>query len=381
MYKMNNFCQNLPTNYLFAEIAERVAFYEKKYPKRKIISLGIGDVSRPLVPAVIEALHKAVNELEEIKTFRGYGPAGGYSFLKQAMANEIPVEADEIFISDGAKSDLGNIQEMFAKDCMVAVCNPTYPVYEETNLMAGRTIQCLECEKENGFIPRIPEEAPDIIYLCSPNNPTGIAMKKKELQKWVDYANKYGCLIVFDAAYEAYIEEIDVPHSIYECEGARQCAIEIRSFSKNAGFTGLRLGAMIVPKELPLHSLWIRRQSVRYNGAPYIVQRAAEAIYTEEGKKQISEQIAYYKRNARVILETLKKSGFEVYGGINAPYIWMKTPDGFDSWKYFEFLIEKAGVVVTPGVGFGSEGEGYVRLSALNSYENTLEAMKRVKSL
>ena len=381
MYKINNFCQNLPSNYLFAEVEERVSFYKKKNPGQKIISFGIGDVSRPLVPSIIEALHKAVDEQEEIKTFRGYGPAGGYSFLKHEMIKEIPVEADEIFISDGAKSDLGNLQEMFAGDCVVAVCDPSYPVYEEINLMAGRTIHYLKCEKENNFYPQIPKEAPDIIYLCSPNNPTGIAMKKKELQKWVDYANEHGCLIVFDAAYEAYIEEIDVPHSIYECEGARRCSIEIRSFSKNAGFTGLRLGAMIVPKELPLHSLWVRRQSVRYNGAPYIVQRAAEAIYTEEGKKQISEQIAYYKRNARVILETLEKSGFEVYGGINAPYIWMKTPDGFDSWKYFEFLIEKAGVVVTPGVGFGSAGEGYVRLSALNSYENTLEAMKRMEYL
>ena len=317
---------------------------------------------------------------------------------KDYQARGCDIKADEIFVSDGAKSDSGNIGDIFSQDNKIAVCDPVYPVYVDTNVMAGRTgtydaatgtwsnVIYMPCTKETNFAPEIPEETPDIIYLCFPNNPTGSTITKELLQKWVDYANKNGAVIIYDAAYEAYITEEDVPHSIFECEGARTCAIELRSFSKNAGFTGVRLGATIIPKDLKcgdvmLHSLWARRHGTKYNGAPYIVQKAGAAVYTEAGKAQIKEQIAYYQKNARTIYEGLKNAGYTVSGAVNSPYVWLKTPDNMTSWEFFDFLLEKANVVGTPGSGFGPSGEGYFRLTAFGSYENTLEAIKRIENI
>ena len=328
----------------------------------------------------------------------------GYEFLRSAMAKNdyqdkgCDIKADEIFISDGAKCDSGNIQEIFAKDNKIAVCDPVYPVYVDTNVMAGRTgvydqksetwsdVIYMPCTKETGFAPQLPKETPDIIYLCFPNNPTGSTITKAQLQEWVDYANKAGAVIIYDAAYEAYISEADVPHTIYECEGARTCAIELRSFSKNAGFTGVRLGATVIPKDLickdvMLHSLWARRHGTKYNGAPYIVQKAGEAVYSEAGKAQLKEQVAYYMKNAAVIYEGLKEAGYNVSGGVNAPYIWLETPKGMTSWEFFDYLLERANVVGTPGSGFGPSGEGYFRLTAFGSYENTVRAIERIKKI
>ena len=378
--------------------------YKEENPDKEVISLGIGDVTQPLVPAIIDALHGAVEEMAHAETFHGYAPDLGYEFLRRAIAKNdyqdrgCDVAADEIFVSDGAKSDSGNIQEIFGTDNKVAVCDPVYPVYVDTNVMAGRTgeyntvrenfdgVIYMPCRKENGFLPELPSEVPDLIYLCFPNNPTGSAITKDELQKWVDYANKNGCVIIYDAAYEAYISEENVPHSIYECEGARTCAIELRSFSKNAGFTGVRLGFTVIPKELvrdgvSLHSLWARRHGTKFNGAPYIVQKAGEAVYSEAGKAQLKDQVGYYMRNAKLIHDELTKAGFSVSGGVNAPYIWLETPDKMTSWEFFDYLLKNANVVGTPGSGFGSHGEGYFRLTAFGTYENTLKAIDSIKSL
>ena len=404
MFRVNEDYLKLPGSYLFSTIGKKVAAYTEANPDKRIIRLGIGDVTKPLAPAVIESLHRAVDEMAHAETFRGYAPDLGYEFLRSAMAKNdyqergCDIRADEIFISDGAKCDSGNIQEIFAKDNKIAVCDPVYPVYVDTNVMAGRTgtydvksetwsdVIYMPCTKETGFAPELPKETPDIIYLCFPNNPTGSAITKSQLQEWVDYANKVGAVIIYDAAYEAYITEEDVPHTIYECEGARACAIELRSFSKNAGFTGVRLGATVIPKDLKsgdvtLHSLWARRHGTKYNGAPYIVQRAGEAVYSEAGKAQLKEQIADYMKNAGVIYEGLKDAGYNVSGGVNAPYIWLETPKGMTSWEFFDYLLEKANVVGTPGSGFGPSGEGYFRLTAFGSYENTVEAIERIKKL
>ena len=404
MFRVNENYQKLPGSYLFSTIGKKVAAYQAANPDRKIIRLGIGDVTQPLAPAIIEALHKAVDEMAVKETFRGYAPDLGYDFLRNAIvendykARGCDISADEIFVSDGAKSDSGNIQEIFGPDCKIAVCDPVYPVYVDSNVMAGRTgtynattetwsdVIYMPTTAENNFVPAFPETTPDLIYICCPNNPTGTTLKKSELQAWVDYANEKGAVIIYDAAYEAYISEDDVPHSIYQCEGAKTCAIEIRSFSKNAGFTGVRLGFTVVPKELKcgevsLNAMWARRHGTKFNGAPYIVQRAGEAVYSPEGKAQLKEQVAYYMKNASTIKKGLADAGYEVYGGVNAPYIWLKTPEGMTSWEFFDHLLEKANVVGTPGSGFGPSGEGYFRLTAFGQYENTLEALERIKAL
>ena len=404
MFKINENYLKLPGSYLFSNIAKKVKGFTDSNPEKKIIRLGIGDVTLPLSPVVISALHGAVDEMANKDQFKGYAPDLGYEFLRQAIAENdyqsrgVTIALDEIFISDGAKSDSGNIGEIFSEDNKIAVCDPVYPVYVDTNVMAGRTgdyvpesgkwtnVIYMPCTKENNFVPELPKEQPDIIYLCYPNNPTGSTITKDELQKWVDYANKIGAVIIYDAAYEAYISEEDVPHTIYECEGAKTCAIEIRSFSKNAGFTGTRLGFTIVPKELKsgdvmLNSLWARRHGTKFNGAPYIIQAAGAAVYSEEGKKQTKEMIAYYMNNAKVIRDGLLDAGYSVSGGVNAPYIWLETPKDMTSWQFFDYLLNEAGVVGTPGSGFGPSGEGYFRLTAFGTYESTLEAIERIKKL
>ncbi|SFG15890.1 LL-diaminopimelate aminotransferase apoenzyme [Lachnospiraceae bacterium C7] len=404
MVTVNENYLKLPGSYLFSTIAKKVSAFEASNPDKKIIRLGIGDVTQPLAPAIIDALHKAVDEMASPETFRGYAPDLGYEFLRKAIvendykARNCAIEEDEIFVSDGAKSDSGNIQELFGQDCKIAVCDPVYPVYIDSNVMAGRTgvydkatevwsnVIYMPTTAENNFVPEFPKETPDVIYLCLPNNPTGTTLSKTDLQKWVDYANKNKAVIIYDAAYEAYISEDDVAHSIYECEGARTCAIEIRSFSKNAGFTGVRLGFTVVPKDLKvgeasLHDMWARRHGTKFNGAPYIVQRAGEAVYSDAGKAQLKEQVAYYMQNAKIIKEGLKDAGYTVFGGVNAPYIWLKTPDKMTSWDFFDFLLEKANVVGTPGSGFGPSGEGYFRLTAFGSQENSIKALERIKNL
>ena len=355
-------------------------------------------------PAIIDAMHKAVDEMGIAATFHGYAPDLGYEFLRKAISDNdykargCDISADEIFVSDGAKSDSANIQELFSANSRIAVTDPVYPVYVDSNVMAGRTgtydaqketwsnVIYMPSTADNGFVPELPKEVPDMIYLCLPNNPTGTTLKKEQLQVWVDYANKNGSVIIFDAAYEAYISEADVPHSIYECNGAKTCAIELRSFSKNAGFTGVRLGFTVVPKELKcgdvsLHAMWARRHGTKFNGAPYIVQRAGEAVYSEAGKAQLKDQVAYYMNNAKTIKTGLAEAGFTVYGGVNAPYIWLKTPDQMTSWEFFDYLLENANVVGTPGSGFGPSGEGYFRLTAFGNYENTVKALERIKAL
>ena len=393
MYRINENYLKLPGSYLFSTIAKKVAAFSEKETRQRVIRMGIGDVTQPLCPAVIQALHKAVDEMGSAETFHGYGPENGYAFLRERMAEVdyaargANIAADEIFISDGAKSDSGNIQEIFSLNSTVAVCDPVYPVYLDTNVMAGRSgdydtaegvyagITYLPCTAENEFTPEFPAgKAPDL---------------------WVDYANENGSVILFDAAYEAYITEPDVPHTIYECEGARTCAIELRSFSKKAGFTGLRLGATVVPhdlrkrvkradgttEEVELHALWSRRHGTKFNGAPYIVQRAGEAVYSEAGQRETAEQVAYYMRNAHAMYKVLKEAGFAVYGGVNAPYVWVKTPGAMTSWEFFDTLLEKAAVVGTPGSGFGPHGEHYFRFSAFGSREDTEEAMARIRAL
>ena len=404
MFQINENYQKLPGSYLFSTIAKKVNAYQAANPDANIIRLGIGDVTQPIAPAIIEAMHKAVDEMGHAETSRGYAPDLGYDFLRKAIADNdyrargCDISEDEIFVSDGAKSDSANIQELFSTNSRIAVCDPVYPVYVDSNVMAGRTgsydkeketwsdVIYMPCTAENNFVPEFPKETPDMIYLCLPNNPTGTTLTKSQLQEWVDYANKVGAVIIYDAAYEAYISESDVAHSIYECEGARTCAIELRSFSKNAGFTGVRLGFTVVPKDLKcgevsLNAMWARRHGTKFNGAPYIVQRAGEAVYSDAGKAQLKEQVAYYMNNAKTIKEGLAAAGYTVFGGVNAPYVWLKTPSGMTSWEFFDFLLEKANVVGTPGSGFGPSGEGYFRLTAFGNYENTVRALERIKAL
>lgn len=400
MFKINDNFAKLPQSYLFSDIAKRVAAYTEAHPEQSVIRLGIGDVTRPLAPAVVEAMKQACDEMGAAATFRGYGPEQGYDFLREAIvendyrARNIDIAPDEIFVSDGAKSDTGNIGDIFGKDNAVAVCDPVYPVYVDTNAMAGRAGELgadgrwsnliyMPCTEENGFAPALPEKKADMIYLCFPNNPTGASITYEGLKQWVDYALKNGSVILYDSAYEAFITE-DIPHSIFEIDGAKECAIEFRSFSKTAGFTGTRCGYTVVPKALQcngvsVNALWNRRQTTKFNGVPYIVQRGAEAVYSPEGQAQIRETIAYYLNNAKVIREGLAEAGFTVYGGVNAPYIWLKTPDGMTSWQFFDELINKAGVVGTPGSGFGPSGEGYFRLTSFGSLQNSVAAIERIK--
>lgn len=404
MYKINENYLKLQGSYLFSTIAKKVNAYTQAHPDKPIIRLGIGDVTQPLAPAVIEALHAAVDEMADAATFHGYAPDLGYEFLRNKIAEKdykalgCDIAPDEIFVSDGAKCDSGNIQELFDINNRIAVCDPVYPVYVDSNVMAGRTgtfdkasetwsnVIYMPCTKENDFVPEFPKENPDIIYLCYPNNPSGAAITKSQLQEWVDYANRIGAVIIYDAAYEAYISEENVPHTIYECDGARNCAIELKSYSKKAGFTGLRLAYTVVPKSLKsgdasLHDMWARRHGTKYNGAPYIVQKAGEAVYSPAGEAQIKDQIAYYMKNASTIKSGLADAGFEVYGGVNSPYIWLKTPGSMTSWEFFDHLLETVQVVGTPGSGFGPSGEGYFRLTAFGTYENSLKALERIKTL
>ena len=397
-----NYC-NLKESFLFADIAHKVSAYAEAHPDKKIIRLGIGDVTLPLAKCVVDAMAKAVAEMGVQSTFRGYGPEQGYDFLHAALVKYyasfgVTLESDEIFISDGAKSDCANITDIFSNANTILIPDPVYPVYVDSNVMAGRTgtydkatetwsdVIYMPCTAANNFVPEFPKETPDMIYLCLPNNPTGTTLTKDQLQEWVDYANKVGAVIIYDAAYEAYISEDNVAHSIYECKGARTCAIELRSFSKNAGFTGVRLGFTVVPKDLKcgdvsLNAMWARRHGTKFNGAPYIVQRAGEAVYSAEGKAQLKDQVAYYMKNAKTIKEGLKDAGYTVFGGVNAPYIWLKTPENMTSWEFFDYLLEKANVVGTPGSGFGPSGEGYFRLTAFGNYENTVKALERIKAL
>lgn len=400
--KINDNFLKIQSSYLFSNIAKKVNAYTAANPDKPIIRLGIGDVTRPLAPACITAMHKAVDDMADEKTFMGYPPEYGHKWILNAIAENdyrargVDIDESEIFLSDGAKSDCGNIGDILSVDNKVAVCDPVYPVYVDTNVMAGRSgdfvnggwsnIYYMPCTAENNFLPSLPTEKVDIIYLCFPNNPTGMAITKSELKKWVDYANENGSLILFDSAYEAFITEDDVPHSIYEIEGAKTCAIEFRSFSKTAGFTGVRCGYTVVPHALKaddgteLNSLWARRQATKFNGVSYITQRAAEAVYSEEGKKQVREIIAYYQHNAKVIYNGLKDCGFTVYGAKNSPYVWLKTPDNMGSWEFFDTLLNEIQVVGTPGEGFGPSGEGYFRLTAFGSAENTAAAVERIKN-
>ena len=397
MIKINEHYAEIGNNYLFAEVARRVREYKQNHPDKKVISLGIGDVTEPIAPAVIEAIHRATEEMSKHETMRGYAPDYGYDFLIKAILKNdftdrgIHVEADEIFVSDGAKSDTGNIGDILAEDNYIAITDPAYPVYVDTNKMAGRKIELLPCTPANGFIPSFPDQTADVIYLCYPNNPTGTVLNRNQLQRWVDYALENKSLILFDAAYEAFISEEDIPHSIFEMEGARKCAIEFRSFSKTAGFTGMRAGYTVIPKEImavtskgeniSLNSLWKRRQSTKFNGTAYIVQRGAEAVYSPEGKKQTREIISYYMQNAQLIKSSLLNLGFECYGGTNAPYIWCKTADNLSSWEFFDLLLNKAQVVGTPGSGFGKSGEGFFRFTAFGQRKDTEEAVDRIKKL
>ncbi|MBE5787693.1 MAG: LL-diaminopimelate aminotransferase [Clostridiales bacterium] len=397
--KINKSLSSMPAGYLFAEIAKRVKEFSAAHPDAHILRLGIGDVTRPLVPAVVDEMIAAAKEMGTPEGFRGYGPDFGYDFLvsaiieKDYIARGVSLSKEEVFISDGAKSDVGNLQELFAADAKIAVTDPVYPVYVDSNAMAGRlgkfengkwsNLCYLPCNAENGFVPDLPSEKVDVIYLCYPNNPTGTVLNKDQLKKFVDWALENEALIVYDAAYKAFITEEDVPQSIYEIEGAKKCAMECCSFSKTAGFTGTRCAYTIVPKELifdgvSLNRIWGRRQATKFNGVSYPIQRAAAAIYTDEGHAQIMESIAYYLENARIIREGLEKAGIQVYGGVNAPYIWMKTPDGMGSWEFFDLLLNKAHVVGTPGEGFGPSGEGYFRLTAFNTRENTIAAVERI---
>ena len=389
--KINNHYLDLQDSYLFSTIAKKVNEYQTAHPEADVIRLGIGDVTMPLVPAVIEALHGAVDDMGKKETFHGYGPEQGYGFLKEALqkyyqSHGVELEQDEIFVSDGAKSDCGNILDIFGLDNVVLVPDPVYPVYVDTNIMAGRTIRYMDANESNGFLP-LPDESvhADIVYLCSPNNPTGAVYNHEQLKAWVDYALKENAVILFDAAYEAFTTE-GLPKSIYEVEGAKKCAIELCSLSKTAGFTGTRCGYTVVPMELEregvkLNKLWLRRQTTKFNGVPYIVQKGAAAVFSEEGQKQIKETLAVYQENAKIIADAFTEMGIWFTGGKNSPYIWMKWPDGMTSWEYFDYLLNEANVVGTPGSGFGKNGEGFFRLTAFNNKENTLEAVRRIKAL
>lgn len=407
MVKINENFLKMEDSYLFSTVANKVAKYQQDNPDKNIIKLGIGDVTKPIANKIIEQMKKAVDELGKSNTFRGYGPEQGYEFLRKAIVKYdyekrgVQILQDEVFISDGSKCDCGNIVDLFDINNKIAITDPVYPVYLDTNIMSGRTgkyntetgkydgVIYIPCTSENGFIPELPQEVPDIIYLCFPNNPTGTVINKKELTKWVNYAKDNNAIILYDSAYEAFITEEDIPHTIYEIEGAKEVAIEFKSFSKTAGFTGIRCAYTIVPKELKIKSnngkevslnkLWNRRQCTKFNGVSYITQRAAEAIYTEEGQKEIKENIKYYLENAKIIREGLDEVGIQYCGGINSPYIWLKVPKNMGSWEFFDMLLEKANVVGTPGVGFGPSGEGYFRLTAFGERENTEDAMKRIK--
>lgn len=408
MFHINDNFTLLAESYLFSEVAKRINAYKEAHSEVDIIRMGIGDVTRPLCKAAIEAMHKAVDDQADSSTFHGYGPEQGYAFLREAIvehdyrARGIDMDADEIFVSDGAKSDTGNIGDILARGNRVAVTDPVYPVYVDTNVMGGRAgvldtdgcwsdIIYLPVTAENGFVPALPSEVPDMIYLCYPNNPTGTTLTREQLKVWVDYARAHHSLILFDSAYETFIRQDDVPHSIYEIEGAKEVAIEFRSFSKTAGFTGVRCGYTVVPKALKgvdskgemvsLNHLWNRRQCTKFNGASYISQRAAAAVYTPEGKQQTRETVDYYLRNAEVLRQGLLDAGFEVFGGTNAPYVWIKTPDETTSWEFFDILLDRCHVAGTPGSGFGPSGEGYIRLTAFNTYENTVEAISRIKKV
>ena len=390
--KLNTNYSNINDSYLFSTVAKKVAAYQAANPQKKVLRLGIGDVTLPLAPAVIAALHSAVDEMAHKETFRGYGPEQGYGFLKDAIAayyaeRGVQLENDEIFVSDGAKSDLGNILDIFSQDNVVLVPDPVYPVYVDTNVMAGRKIIYMNATAENGFLP-MPDYSvdADIIYLCSPNNPTGAAYTKAQLKEWVDYANKKGAVILYDAAYECFVSDEELARSIYQVEGAKTCAIEFCSFSKMAGFTGTRCGWTVVPDEiisdgLSANKMWLRRQTTKFNGVPYIVQRAAAAVFTPEGRSQIAENLGYYKKNAKLIADGLKEVGVWFTGGEHSPYIWFRCPGGMKSWEFFDYLLENAQVVGTPGAGFGVNGEGFFRLTAFGSHEVTAEAMERIKKL
>jgi len=380
-----NFSRLVPS-YLFSEIAARQKVFSAAHPEVKIIRMGIGDVTRPLAPAVIEAMHLAVDDCARPETFHGYGPEHGYAFLRELIAQQdyagLGIGPDEIFISDGAKSDLGNLVDLFDDRNVVGIPTPVYPVYVDTNLMRGRTIRYIDCTEADGFTGQIPDFPVDILYLCYPNNPTGAAISREKLTAWVDYAHANGIIIIYDSAYEAFIREPSLPHSIFEIEGAKECAIEVRSYSKTAGFTGIRCGYTVIPKELgPLGAMWERRQGCKFNGASYISQRGAAAIYTPEGRRQVRDDIDAYLENAALIRSGLEAIGLHATGGENAPYIWARTPEGMDSWKFFDLCLEKAGVVITPGCGFGRGGEGYFRITAFNSRDNVCEAMQRLKAL
>lgn len=389
-----NYC-NLKESYLFSQIAYKVAEFTAAHPEKKIIKMGIGDVTLPLAPAVIEAMQKAVDEMGVKETFRGYGPEQGYDFLHEAIARYyagfgVSVASDEIFVSDGAKSDCGNMTDIFSNDNVILIPDPVYPVYLDTNVMCGRKIIYMQGKPENDFLP-MPDDSvkADIIYLCSPNNPTGAVYTKEQLEKWVAYALKNDAVILYDAAYESFISDPEIPRSIFAVEGAKKCAIELCSLSKTAGFTGTRCGYTIVPhdlvrktkdgREMSLNKMWLRRQTTKFNGVPYIIQRGAEAVFSEEGQKQCREMLAFYKENARIMSEALAKKGIKFYGGTHSPYIWMQCPNGMGSWEFFDYLLEKLAVVGTPGAGFGSMGEGYFRLTAFGSRENTIEAMERIE--
>ena len=407
MFKVNENFAKLPGSYLFANIAKRVSAFQAEHPEKEIIRLGIGDVTQPLAPAIIDALHKSVDEMAHAETFHGYAPDLGYEFLRSAIADHdykkrgCDISADEIFVSDGAKSDSGNIGDIFSVDNKIAVCDPVYPVYLDTNIMAGRTglvkedgtfegVVYMPCTAENNFTPELPKQHVDMIYLCSPNNPTGTTLSRDELAKWVKYAKENKSIILYDAAYSYYITEEDVPHTIYEIEGAKEVAIEFRSFSKTAGFTGTRCGYIVLPKavkgytkdgkEQALNPLWNRRHTTKFNGTPYIIQRGAEAVLTEEGQKQVKEMVGYYMENAKIIREGLASLGLTVFGGVNSPYVWLKVPAGMTSWDFFDKLLHEANIVGTPGSGFGPSGENYFRLTAFGSRENTLKAVERIKT-
>ena len=405
MALVNDHFLKLPNNYLFSDVAKKVNAFKATHPKARVITLGIGDVTQPLCPAVVDAIHRAADELAQQSTFRGYGPEQGYDFLREAILKNdflprgIHLDMSEIFVNDGSKSDTGNIQELIRWDNSIGVTDPIYPVYVDSNVMIGRAgvmeegrwsnVIYMPCTAENGFVPQIPERRVDVIYLCYPNNPTGMTLTKDELRRWVNYALHNDALIFFDAAYEAYIQDDRIPHSIYEIRGARKCAIEFHSYSKTAGFTGVRCGYTVVPKEvtaatlggerISLNHLWLRRQSTKFNGTSYISQRAAEAVYTPEGKRQVRQTIDYYMQNAHKMLSALRALGCEVYGGEHAPYLWLKTPGGTGSWQFFEEMLYGAHVVCTPGVGFGPAGEGYVRLTAFGRHDETAEALQRLE--
>lgn len=403
MVRINNNFSKLSPSYLFSEVAKKIAAFQDSHPGEAVIRMGIGDVTRPICPTAIEALHRAADDQSRSETFHGYGPEQGYGFLTEKIAEwdyrrrGIDVSTDEIFVSDGAKSDTGNIGDIFSADCRVAVTDPVYPVYVDTNVMAGRAgdnvagrwsrIEYLPCTAANGFVPELPAGNPDLIYLCYPNNPTGTTLDRGQLSRWVEYARTHGAVILFDSAYEAFITSPDVPHSIYEIPGAKEVAIEFRSFSKTAGFTGLRCGYTVIPKELKgvdadgrevsLNALWNRRQCTKFNGASYVIQRAAEALYSEQGQAEIKATIAYYLNNASMLVKGLTGVGLEVFGGVDAPYVWVKTPAGLSSWEFFDRMLKECHVAGTPGVGFGPSGEGYFRLTAFNTAEKTREAVDR----